>query len=98
MSPKTRRGLLRRLRQAKPELQDHFKVREIALFGSWARGDQRPGSDIDILVEVDASIGLEFVALAETLERLLDARVELVSRRAVGPRHWKAISDELIYV
>jgi predicted nucleotidyltransferase len=65
---------------------------------SYARGDQRPESDVDILVDVDPSIGLEFVSLAERLEQLLGTHVDLVSRRAVKPANWKYIEPELIYV
>ena len=53
---------------------------------------------MDILVDVDPSIGLEFVTLADTIEDLLGLPVDLVSRRAVKPRYWKYIEQELIYV
>lgn len=94
----TRESLIQELRKAKPTLMERFKVQKLALFGSWARGDAGPDSDVDILVDVDPSIGLEFVTLAEALEELLDIRVEVVSRRAINPRHWKYISDEMIHV
>ena len=70
----------------------------IALFGSYVRGGQEKDSDVDILVEVDPSIGLEFVTLAEEIEKLLGLPVDLVSRRAVSPRYWKVIEQELVYV
>jgi len=53
---------------------------------------------VDILVEVDPSIGLEFVTLAERLEELLKASVDLVSSRAVTSQAFKFIEPELIYV
>ncbi|MBA2744392.1 MAG: nucleotidyltransferase domain-containing protein [Chthoniobacterales bacterium] len=52
-------------------------MKRIALFGSYARDTQISGeSDIDLLVEVDPSIGLGFVTLANRLEQLLGTRVE----------------------
>jgi len=63
--------VLRILREARPDLARDFGIKRLALFGSYARGDQRDDSDVDVLVEVDPSIGLEFVDLADRIERLL---------------------------
>lgn len=72
-------------------------LKRIALFGSYARAAEVPGqSDVDIRVEVDPSIGLRFVTLAERLEQLLGRPVDLVSRRAIKPSLWKGIEPELI--
>ncbi|HLB72425.1 MAG TPA: nucleotidyltransferase domain-containing protein [Sedimentisphaerales bacterium] len=57
----TKEEILSALAKDKPELQRQFKVHKMALFGSYARGEQRVDSDVDILVEVDPSIGLDFV-------------------------------------
>jgi len=62
---KTREEILASLGAAKAELQERFRVRTLALFGSYARNQQTERSDVDILVEVDPSIGLGFVSLAE---------------------------------
>jgi len=94
----TKEEILKVLAKDKPELQKRFKVSKMALFGSYARGDQQEGSDVDILVEVDPSIGLEFVTLAERIEKLLGVSVDLVSSRAVNSRAMKFIEPELIYV
>ena len=78
-------------------MQSEFPLRRLALFGSYARGTQISGkSDVDILVEVDPSIGLGFVSLAERLEEILGQRVDLVSRRAIKPSLWRRIEPELI--
>jgi predicted nucleotidyltransferase len=94
----TKEEILKTLAKDKPELQKRFKVSKMALFGSYARGDQQENSDVDILVEVDPSIGLEFVTLAERIEKLLGVSVDLVSSRAVNSRAMKYIEPELIYV
>jgi len=98
MTFKKREGLLEELRLAKSALEKEFRITQLALFGSWARGEQTSESDVDILVEIDPVVGLEFVTLAERLEERLGLPVELISRRAVSPRHWNHIKDELIYV
>ena len=94
----TKEEILETLAKDKPELQKRFKVSKMALFGSYSRGDQKAGSDVDIFVEVDPSIGLDFVTLAERIEKLLGVSVDLVSSRAVNPRAMKYIEPELIYV
>lgn len=96
--PADREEILGRLRQGKAALQAEFPVERLALFGSVANGTQTPGSDVDILVEVPASIGLRFVDLAERLESLLGERVDLVSRRAIKPSLWERLEPELIDV
>ncbi len=90
--------ILRSLATEKPALQSRFKLRRLALFGSYARGDQQPGSDVDILVDVDPSIGLDFVTLADRIEQLLGLPVDLVSTRAVKPAYRHEIETEMIDV
>ena len=94
----TKEQILKTLARDKPELQKRFKVSKMALFGSYARGEQQPDSDVDILVEVDPSIGLDFVTLANQIEKILGINVDLVSSRAVKPQAMKYIEPELIYV
>lgn len=53
-------------------------------------------SDVDVRVEVPSSIGLRFVDLADRVEALLGVRAEVVSRRAVPPRHWSFVEPELV--
>ena len=94
----TKEEILKTLARDKSELQKRFKVSKMALFGSYARGDQQPDSDVDILVEVDPSIGLDFVTLANQIEKLLGTTVDLVSIRAINPKAMKLIEKELVYV
>lgn len=96
MLPESSKDILKRLRAIKSGLQREFPLHRLALFGSWARNEQGPGSDVDILVEVDPSIGLRFVALAERVEAALGRPVDLVSRRGIKSSLWKAIEPELI--
>jgi uncharacterized protein len=79
-------------------LKRQFPLHRLALFGSMVRGETLRGSDIDILADVEASIGLDIVILADKLEELTGRKVDLISRRAIKPRLWKQIEAELINV
>ncbi|MGH9771970.1 MAG: nucleotidyltransferase family protein [Candidatus Acidiferrales bacterium] len=66
-----------------------YHVRELSLFGSAARGQMRPDSDIDILVEFlpDAGIDLvDYAGLMLDLSDLLERKVDLVSKNGLKPR------------
>src|SRR3954463_8980193 len=88
--------ILTRLTEQHALLRQRYPIHRMALFGSWARGDAREDSDVNVLVEVDPSIGLRFVELGDELEKALGRRVDLVSRRAIKPSLWERIEPELI--
>jgi len=71
------------------DLCRRYRVRELLLFGSAARGEMRPDSDIDLLVEFlpNAVVGLvEHAGLMLDLEMLLGRKVDLVSKNGLKPR------------
>jgi predicted nucleotidyltransferase len=86
------------LEQLKPELTKRFHVQSLGLFGSVVRDDFSPKSDIDIIVDFDRPIGIEFIDLAEYIEKRLQKKVDLVSRRGVKDKYFKAIEREIVYV
>lgn len=96
--PPSRQEILTRLRAILPQISLRYPVRKLGLFGSFARGSAQASSDIDLLVDVDPSIGLAFVTLAEELETALKHRVDLVSRGGVKPQMLRLIEEEIIYV
>ncbi len=95
---KTREEILKILKMHKPILTKRFGISRLALFGSYARGDYAKESDVDVLVEVDPSIGLRFVDLAEEIENVLGLPTDVISSRAIKPRYWKVIQKDLIDV
>jgi predicted nucleotidyltransferase len=81
----------------RPFLDREFKVKNIGIFGSFVRGDQKKESDLDVLVEFREKIGFfKFLELEEFLEKLLDLKVDLVSRKALKPRIGQYILNETI--
>jgi len=79
----TRGEAIQRLAAARPELAT-LGVRSLDLFGSVARGEAGPASDVDLLVDFDKPIGLfHFFRVQRRLEEILGCRVDLVMRDAV---------------
>jgi predicted nucleotidyltransferase len=68
------------------------------VFGSFTRDDFRDDSDIDILIEYEQPIGIEFIDLAQELEELLKRPVDLVSRNGIKPKYFREIQKDLMYV
>ena len=80
--------ILATLRAHEPELRRRG-VRHAALFGSAARLEARPASDIDIMIELDpeAPVGLfEYVAITQYVADLFPARVDIANRRSLKPQ------------
>jgi predicted nucleotidyltransferase len=83
------------LGRLKPDLGKRYKVHKLGIFGSIARNEARPDSDVDVLVDMDPSIGLQFVDLATEIEQAFGVPVD--SRRAINPARWKTIEPDVTY-
>ncbi len=83
-------------RRARPILGRHG-ARRAGLFGSAARGQMRRRSDVDILVELDRTVGLfDFVGIKIELEDALGRRVDLVEYDAIKPAiRERVLADEV---
>jgi predicted nucleotidyltransferase len=86
------------LTQHKEVLKKQFKVKNIAIFGSYVRGEQNQESDIDILVEFQEPVGFLFIHLADYLEEILGVRVDLLTPDAIKPNRRRYIMEDLVYV
>jgi len=87
------------LTEHKEELRQKYRVKEIGIFGSFVKGRQRKRSDIDILVEFDEPVTLfEFIDLEEFLGKILETRVDLVSKGALKPRIGENILKEVVHL
>lgn len=72
---------IKKLRENIPYIKKEYGVTRLYLFGSMARGDNRPDSDVDILVDMPPKIFL-VSGLKDYLEKLLDSSVDLVRRHS----------------
>jgi len=87
------------LQKHKDEIKQKYKVKEIGIFGSFARGEHRRRSDVDILVDFEEMPG--FVVLCEMeehIQRLLRRKVDLVRKGALRPELRDIILDEVVFL
>ena len=91
--------LLIRLRELKPQILRKFRAKGIQLFGSNIRGEQGPGSDIDILVDFEEGADLfDLTGLAIFLENELQRKVDVVPKRALREELQESILNEAVAV
>ena len=82
------------LRQRKAEIT-RLGVRSLAVFGSVARGEARPDSDVDFLVDFDGPATFDrYIQLKFLLEDLLKCRVDLVTQQAIRPELRPSIEQD----
>ena len=88
------------MREHKDELQQRFGVKSLAVFGSVARGEAGPDSDVDILVGFDphAHAGLfKMVELKEFLEEILGCPVDIVTLDGLRPWMRERVKREVVW-
>ncbi len=89
-----------KLEKLKPVLRERYQVKTIGFFGSYARGEETPKSDIDILVEFveGNSIDLfDFIELEDFLTEQLGIKVDLATKKALKLLIKDQILKETIY-
>ncbi|HVV02998.1 MAG TPA: nucleotidyltransferase family protein [Puia sp.] len=90
--------ILERLRAYKPELQRKFPISRLGSFGSYARGEATESSDIDVAVELNGPMGLNFVAMANEIEELFGTKVDVVPKRSIKPIYLASVEKDILYV
>lgn len=83
---------------SKPYLAKSYGVIRIGVFGSYARNEQLKTSDIDILIEFDRAIGLEFMDIQYYLEDKLGVSVDLARMNTIKPQMRDKILNEIIFL
>ncbi|MDK2782003.1 MAG: uncharacterized protein PWR13_1031 [Archaeoglobi archaeon] len=87
------------LKKHRNEIKREFKAEVIGVFGSYVRGEEKPESDIDILVRfMEGATIFDLVGLAEFLEEKLGIKADVVSERALRPELKEQIMKEVVAV
>jgi uncharacterized protein len=97
MSPRNK--ILETLAGLSDELRQKFKIRRIGLFGSYARQEQRPDSDIDLLVDFSEDADLfDLIELKYFLEDRLHHRVDIVPEHSLRDELKASVQADVSYV
>ena len=87
------------IKENKKLLEDRYKVKEIGVFGSFVSGEQKSGSDVDILVDFYEVPDLfEFINLERYLQMILKKKVDLVRKPVVRKELKEKILNEVVYI
>jgi len=79
-----RDDVLQKIKGQRQELEEKYGVESIFLFGSTARNEAKPDSDVDLLVDFKKPVGLFlFIELQQRLETLLQCKVDLGTKRSL---------------
>jgi predicted nucleotidyltransferase len=94
--------VLKKLQHSLPDLKRRYGLKRIGIFGSVARGAQKPGSDVDVVAEFERPVGLRFVEFNEELERILGTKADVLTPAGVsGIRNAgiaESIRESIVYV
>jgi predicted nucleotidyltransferase len=90
-------AVVSKLRELAPTLRT-AGVARLYLFGSRARGDARPGSDLDVLIERTSAAGFDYFKVLHLIEDNVGLQVQVSMRDLLKPRVAERIADDLIEV
>lgn len=90
--------IMQKLREIKPRLQEKYNLTELALFGSYARNEQKAESDIDILVNYSPKNYKNFLYSIDEIEALFPGiEIQAVIRGGIRPQYFEYIKPDLLY-
>jgi predicted nucleotidyltransferase len=88
-----------KLKELKPIIAARYKVREISLFGSFVRGEQKENSDIDLLAEFDENADLiDLIGLELYLEDIFQRPVDIVPKQALRAELRETILQQVVVI
>jgi hypothetical protein len=91
--------VIQAIKKHQGELREVYAVKSLALFGSVARNEAGPLSDVDMLVEFSRPVGLfGLFALQDRLEQILGCKVDLGTPDSLKPRLRPSVMRELVHV
>lgn len=90
-----RQKIIEILKKERPALAEHFGIRKIAIFGSFAKDVATRNSDVDIFVEFDKPLGLKFIDLADYLEKAFGRKADILTSQGIRGIRIKEVSHRI---
>lgn len=85
------------LQKHKNEIINKYNVKRIGIFGSYAKGQQKEESDIDVLVEFEKPTFDNFIELSFFLEELFDKKVDSLTPKSLSPYMQPTVEKEVVW-
>ena len=90
--------VVEKLRELRPALAEKYGLTELALFGSYSRGEQTPDSDIDVMVNLNPVSYKNFLNAIDVLEAAFPGiPVQAVIKGGIKPHYFESIKEDLLY-
>ncbi len=87
------------LEKHKEDLKKRYKIRGLSIFGSYTRGEQKKGSDLDLIADFEEPVSLlELVSAEIYLSKILKRKVDLIPREDIRPELKESILREAVSV
>jgi len=94
-----KQDVIAKLQELKPTITARYKVREISLFGSFARGEQLENSDIDLLTEFDDNADLfDLIGLGLYLEEIFKRSVDIVPKKSLRAELRETVLQQVVTI
>jgi len=95
---KTLEEIKRILLEHKEEIRQKYGIIILGIFGSYARGEQKETSDIDIIVELDRPVGLDFYEFWDYIENLFGTKVDVLTLSALKQKTllWENVKEDIL--
>jgi len=97
---RTLEEIKRIIAEHKEEIRQKYGILIFGVFGSYTRGEQKETSDVDILVELERPVGLEFYEFWDYIENLLGTKADVLTLTALKQKTllWEKIKGDIVYI
>ena len=91
--------ITQKLKAYLPTLKQKYNVSEMAIFGSYVRGEATENSDLDIMIDFNGEIGWDYFDLYNDVQKLFPKiKIDIVTKGGIQPHYWEFLKNKMQYV